>query len=151
MITLTGEYALRAMAYMAKLPPGQYVLAQGVGKELSIPPNYLSKVLQSLARHGLLESQRGRNGGFRLQRAAASIRLFDILSAVEPVRRYELCILGRKVCSDETACPIHHAWKEARNKVLTLFQTTPLTKLMEHQELLQGRPSRKKRHAPAAR
>ena len=145
MITVTGEYALRAMAHLAELPPGQYVLAQNVGKELAIPPNYLSKVLQSLARHGLLESQRGRNGGFRLQRAASSIRLLEILAAVEPVRRYEICILGQKICSDETACPIHHTWKEARNKVLTLFRTTPLTKLMEHRDLLRHSPRRKKK------
>lgn len=134
MITTTGEYALRAMAYIAALPKDEYVLARNIGQELSIPPNYLSKVLQSLARVGLLDSQRGRNGGFRMAKPATKIKLYDILSAVEPVGRYETCILGNKICEDATACPIHFAWKEARGKVLKLFQTTPLTKLMEHQQ-----------------
>lgn len=143
MITLTGEYALRAMVFMAFQPPGQFALALEAGKELSIPPDYLGKVLQALARNGLLESQRGPHGGFRLHRPAASICLFEILSVVEPVRRYKLCLMGRKACSDETPCPIHHTctWRVARNSVLTLLQTTPLTRLMENQALLKGAPA----------
>jgi Rrf2 family protein len=138
MITLTGEYALRAMAYMAQLEPGEYTLVRDIGKNLDIPINYLGKVMLALAREGILESQRGRNGGFRLARPAKSIRLFEILAAVEPVKRYEHCILGRKICSDETACPIHHAWIQARGKVLKLFHDTPLTALAEHELTLRS-------------
>lgn len=132
MITTTGEYALRAMAYMAQIPQGQYVLAKDMGKELGIPPNYLSKVLQALTRQGLLESMRGRNGGFCMDRPPEEICLFEILAAVEPMRRYETCILGQKKCCDETACPIHFTWKEARDKVLSMFQKTPLTMLIQN-------------------
>jgi Rrf2 family protein len=130
MITTTGEYALRAMAYMAQLPQGQYALAKAMGKELGIPANYLSKVLQALTRHGLLHSLRGRNGGFQLERNPREICLYEILAAVEPIKRYETCILGEKECSDATACPIHATWKQARGKVLTMFQNTTLTKLV---------------------
>lgn len=133
MITTTGEYALRAMARMAQLPAGQYVLARDLGRELGIPPNYLSKVLQSLARHGLLESQRGRNGGFRLDRPPREVMLYEILASVEFMGRYETCVLGHKECRDSDACPIHDAWKEARNKVLNLFRKTPLSKLVASQ------------------
>lgn len=143
MITLTGEYALRAMAHLAQRPPGQFALAQDVGRELGIPPNYMGKVLQTLARQGLLESQRGRRGGFRLSRPAQDLRLFEILAAVEPMGRYETCILGCKRCCDETACPIHHTWKEARDRVLEMFRKTSLTKLMTQQPLLE-------KHAAAA-
>jgi Rrf2 family iron-sulfur cluster assembly transcriptional regulator len=132
MITTTGEYALRAMAYMARLPQGQYVLARDMGKQLGIPPNYLSKVLQALTRQGLLESMRGRNGGFRMERAPKEICLFEILAAVEPMRRYETCILGEKRCCDETACPIHDSWIEARGKILSMFRKTPLTMLIKN-------------------
>jgi Rrf2 family transcriptional regulator, iron-sulfur cluster assembly transcription factor len=144
MITVTGEYALRAMAYMAMVEPGKYVLARDMGSELGIPPNYLGKVLQSLAREGLLESLRGRNGGFCLTRPPKKIFLFEILSAVEPMKRYETCILGRKTCCDETACPIHYTWKEARDKVLSMFRKTPLTKLVEHHQTLSDSAPAKK-------
>ncbi|MCW8133581.1 MAG: Rrf2 family transcriptional regulator [Planctomycetota bacterium] len=140
MITVTGEYALRAMAYMAQLSPGKYVLARDMGRELGIPSNYLSKVLQSLARHGLLESQRGRNGGFRLERSPKEITIYEILSSVEFMGRYETCVLGHKECRDEDACPIHDAWKEARGKVLNLFHKTPLSRLVASQGKLLAKP-----------
>lgn len=136
MISLTGEYALRAMAFMSQLAPGEYVLVRDIGKKLDLPADYLGKVMLALARGGMLESQRGRNGGFRLSKPALKIRLFEILSAVEPVRKYETCLLGRKICCDETACPIHFAWKEARGKVVALLKDTPLTALAEHQSAL---------------
>ncbi len=133
MITQTGQYALRAMAYIATLPEEKFVLAKDVGKDVAIPPVYLRTVLQILARKGLLISQRGRNGGFCLSRPAKKIRLYEILEAVEPVERYEVCILGNKICEDETACPIHDEWKKSRNKVLVMFRSTTLNKLCEHQ------------------
>jgi Rrf2 family protein len=124
------------MAYMTQLAPGEYALVRDLGKRLDLPSDYLGKVMLSLARAGLLESQRGRNGGFRLSKPALKIKLFDILSAVEPVKKYETCLLGRKICCDETACPIHSAWKEARGKVVSLLKDTPLTNLAEHQNAL---------------
>lgn len=133
MISLTGEYALRAMAYMSQLAPGEYVLVRDIGKNLELPSDYLGKVMLALARGGMLQSQRGRNGGFRLARPATKIKLFDILAAVEPIKKYETCLLGRKICCDETACPIHFAWKEARGKVVALLKDTPLIALAEHQ------------------
>lgn len=147
MITVTGEYALRAMAGIARHPQGTYVLAKDLSQSLDIPPNYLSKVLQLLARAGLLESTRGRNGGFRMSRKPTTIFLYDILAAVEPMKRYEICILGNKECSDATACPIHHTWKEARGRVMTMFRQTPLTKLVEHQSDILGKVTAGKRRA----
>ncbi|HLX63096.1 MAG TPA: Rrf2 family transcriptional regulator [Planctomycetota bacterium] len=136
MISLTGEYALRAMARVAQLEPGQYVLVRDIGKELDIPAGYLGKVMLTLTRAGLLESQRGRNGGFRLSKPARAIKLYDILSAAEPVKKYESCLLGQKICCDETACPIHFEWKAARGKVVDLLKETPLTSLAEHRSHL---------------
>jgi len=142
MITQTGQYALRAMAHIATLPEECYVLARDVSKELQVPPVYLRTVLQILARKGLLNSQRGRNGGFCLARPAKKIRLYEILEAVEPVERYEACILGHKVCEDATACPIHFEWKKSRNKVLAMFRATSLNRMCENQAVIKP-PGRK--------
>jgi len=114
-----------------------YSRAQELGRNLGLPPLYLSKVMQQLARAGLLSAQRGRRGGYRLARDPEKIKLYEILAAVEPVARYEACILGHKECSDEAACPMHAAWKEARGKVLSLLKETPLSDLAEHDHILQ--------------
>jgi len=137
MLTATGQYALRAMGALVEVPAGQYARAQELGRQLGMPPLYLSKVMQQLARAGLLTAQRGRRGGYRLAHDPAKIKLHDILSAVEPVSRYEACILGHKECSGETACAIHDAWAIARGKVLDLLRKTPLTELVEHKALVE--------------
>lgn len=137
MLTATGQYALRAMGALAQRPMEDYSRAQELGRNLGLPPLYLSKVMQQLARAGLLSAQRGRRGGYRLARDPAKIKLYEILAAVEPVARYEACILGHKECNDEAACPMHTAWKEARDKVLNLLKQTPLSDLAEHDHILQ--------------
>jgi Rrf2 family protein len=125
------------MGALAQRPIDQYSRAQELGRDLGLPPLYLSKVMQQLARAGLLSAQRGRRGGYRLARDPEKIKLYEILSAVEPVARYESCILGHKDCSDETACPIHEAWVNARGKVLSLLKKTPLSDLAVHKDILQ--------------
>jgi len=136
MLTATGQYALRAMGALAQRPLNAYSRAQELGRDLGLPPLYLSKVMQQLARAGLLTAQRGRRGGYRLAREPQKIRLYEILAAVEPVARYESCILGHRECSDSTSCPVHDAWVSARSKVLNLFQRTPLSDLAANKDLM---------------
>ena len=64
----TCEYAIRAMMEVARRPQGEYVLAKELADKLDIPHHYLSKILQQLVRSRILESTRGRLGGFRLMR-----------------------------------------------------------------------------------
>jgi Rrf2 family protein len=132
MISTTGQYALRAMTRLAQGAVGQYLQAEDLGRDLEIPPKYLSKVLQTLARQGLLAAHRGRRGGYRLDRPAHTVTLYEILAAVAPMDRYNACILGHKVCSDDNPCPIHKAWQEARDQVLSLLRKTSLADLTVH-------------------
>jgi DNA-binding IscR family transcriptional regulator len=119
MLSRSAQYAIRALAYLAMRGRGQWVLARRIAAAVDIPSPFLAKILQTLAIEGILESQRGRNGGFRLVR--------------DPDR---LCVLGQKVCSDESACPLHHTWKHSLNSFRHRLQTTTLTDLSEHPNAL---------------
>ncbi len=84
--TDSGKYAIRALVYLAgrsdeELP----VSAAAVAESEDIPPYYLAKVMQDLARAGLLRSVRGRGGGFTLKRPADKIGVLEILGTVENV------------------------------------------------------------------
>lgn len=135
MITSTGTYALRAMAYLARRPLGTRVSAQSLGTDLGLPPTYLGKVLQALARHQLLLGLRGRNGGYRLIKAPAKINLLEVLSAVERVDRYDNCLLGHPACPGAETCPMQAAWGLAPGRIRTLFKKTTLEDLARHDEL----------------
>lgn len=91
-----------------------------------IPSNYLSKVLHQLSRHGVVTSERGRGGGFRLSRAPSSVSLADLLSPFAPAAGRDRCLLGREECSDEDPCPAHHFWKSAQREIRDFFANTTL-------------------------
>ena len=74
-----------------------------------IPAKYLSNILGDLVRHGILQSSRGKGGGFRLRLPAAEMTLYEVLQPFEqfdPLR----CPFGSKACSDETPCLAHTQW-----------------------------------------
>src|SRR5215472_18280021 len=76
------EYAIHAMTYLAAIP-GTSARADEIAEAQEIPLPILSKVLQDLARKGLLDSRRGPGGGFRLSRRPELITLRDIVAAVD--------------------------------------------------------------------
>jgi Rrf2 family protein len=134
MFSQASEYALRAATELARLPRGEWALTAQLAAALHLPSHYLGKVLQTLARRGLMESQRGRQGGFRLARPAESISAYDVVHALDDVRMLESCIMGENSCSDETACPLHSLWKGIRSRFLEMLQSTTLKDFAEFQD-----------------
>jgi Rrf2 family protein len=115
MLTLTSEYALRAMAFLARHVEDWPVSAQHIAEESSVPRKYLSKILADLVRAGLLEGSRGKSGGFRMARSAKEIHLYEVLAPFEPVlTNRRPCPFGNVVCSDDDPCAGHERWKTVR-------------------------------------
>lgn len=81
-ITAKVDYAVRAMAELAAAPDGP-VTADVLAERQAIPPKFLENILADLRRGGLVRSQRGAEGGYRLARAAASVTVADVIRAVE--------------------------------------------------------------------
>jgi Rrf2 family protein len=127
MLTRSGTHALRAMVILAEAPTS-YRGTQEVARRAGAPRNYLGKILQQLARNGLLESQKGLGGGFRLARAPESISLFEIIASLEDVDRWSKCVLGR-ACSDDNPCVLHDRWVRARDAYLDMLNRTNVAEL----------------------
>jgi len=128
LLSQTAEYALRAVLVIAEQdgrPLGSARLAQ----QLGIPPNYLSKILHQLAREGVLESTRGKTGGFKLSRPAARLYLLDVIRPFDQVLDRRSCLLGRPVCSDQTACAAHERWKQVSERLDAFFRDTTIADL----------------------
>ncbi|MDD4868561.1 MAG: Rrf2 family transcriptional regulator, partial [Mycobacterium sp.] len=77
-----------------------------------VPPGYLAKVLQLLARGGLVTSAPGRNGGFRLSRPPAEVSILAVINAVDPVERIRRCPLGIESHGGRL-CPLHRRLDKA--------------------------------------
>ncbi len=129
MISKTALHAVKALVTLATLPAGTCMGAAAIARSIGAPPNYLGKLLQGLVRHGLVESQKGLGGGFRLARKAASISLLDVVEPIDQVSRWSGCILGGPKCEDEQPCAIHERWKVVREAYRDLLGRTSLEDL----------------------
>jgi len=140
MMTKTGLHTLRAMVVLARLPQGAYAGAGRVAQDIGAPQNYLGKLLQTLARDGLVESQKGLGGGFRLARDPADISLFDVIEPIEHISRWSGCILGYPDCSEVRPCALHDRWKTVRDAYLHMLQSTSIAELVARGEVALATP-----------
>jgi Rrf2 family protein len=109
-LSQTAEYALRAMAWIALRSPRGPVLARELSEGTQIPVQYLSKILRRLVLAGMLESRKGRGGGFTLARPAKEIRFRDVLVAIDAYPQEGRCAFGWGACDASHPCPLHDSW-----------------------------------------
>lgn len=128
-LSRTTQYAIQALIYMATQPPGVAVLNRTIAECLKSPPTYLAKILQELSRGNLLYSFRGKQGGFCLREDSDKINLMQIVRITEGPSFTEDCVLGLKVCSDKTACPMHAKWWPIKQEIVKLLQNQTLDML----------------------
>ena len=114
----SAEYAIRAFVHLAQVPDGKYAMVKNVAEEEDIPAHFLAKILQQLARKGLLRSSKGPTGGFALKGDAADIRLIDIVEALDGLTPYQDCAMGLSSCNDEMACGLHDSWVALRSRIM---------------------------------
>jgi Rrf2 family protein len=125
----TVEYALRAVVQLAFVAPAPSTTA-ALAKLTQVPPAYLSKVLQSLVKAGIVVSQRGIGGGVSLARDPTRLTILDIVSAVDPIRRIRSCPL--QFASHGTAlCPLHRRLDAALEQIELAFAGTTLADILE--------------------
>jgi Rrf2 family protein len=142
------EYAIRTMAYLARVGPDKRVQAQEVAAAEGIPTPFLAKVLQQLARGSLINSFKGPGGGFSLHRNPREISLYDIFRVVDGVEDLDRCAVGLAECNDFAPCPLHDTWKSVRVHLLQYLKKTTLEEMgaavERKKELLSKRSTRRK-------
>ena len=113
MISTTSEYALRALAHLARMPEESAVLGRDLARATDIPANYLSKILLALRNAGLLSTARGSGGGYKLCKSPDEIYLMEIVELFEGSKAKPVCFLSRtKPCGDMDSCTAHRSWRE---------------------------------------
>ncbi len=126
----TVEYALRAMAYIANLPPTEAVRAHDLAAATNVPPHYLSKLMRRLVVAGLLKSQKGHHGGFVLAMPARYIRALDIMVAADYRPDPAHCAFGWGACRPAEPCPLHPAWSKLNDAICTWAAMTTLSDML---------------------
>lgn len=120
------QLAVQATLLLALESPGGCRRVRELAAELGVPATYLAKIVQNLARVGLIRALRGPGGGVRLLRRPHEILVWDVLAAVEPVGEFEQCFLKFDRCSDVRPCPLHEVWAPIRSQILAMLQSKNL-------------------------
>ena len=128
MFSQTVEYALRSVIYLADHSPVGRTTQQ-IAEVTKVPQAYLSKVLQSLSRNGIVRSQRGIGGGISLVKTPEELSILDVVNAVDPIERITTCPLGIKSHGSDL-CPLHRRLDESIATMEKAFKDTTLAEIL---------------------
>jgi Rrf2 family protein len=92
-----------------------------IAENIGSPEPFLAKILQNLRREGLLQSNKGPNGGFYLDEEGLRRPLADIVAAIEGDEIFTGCGMGLSYCSEEKPCPLHNEFKKVRNQITEML------------------------------
>ncbi|MFN1834223.1 RrF2 family transcriptional regulator [Balneola sp. MJW-20] len=114
MFSTSTQYAIRAIVFMARNKSDRKFRAAEVADELDIPTPYLSKVLQRLARNGIVSSSKGPGGGFFVDDSNLKMRMIDVITTMEGPRIFNKCILGLDSCNEKNPCFLHEEYTQIK-------------------------------------
>lgn len=144
-LTKKADYGLMAMKYLAEHAaapksagsPAALVSAQSakdVADAYHIPPQLLAKILQTLARAGLLVSTAGTNGGYSLARPATEISAFEVIRAIDGPLFITSCITIHGTCDLAGHCTIKEPLRKVNDSIKDLLSAIRIADLIEAPE-----------------
>src|SRR5512147_570218 len=122
------DYALRAMIYLASIPPDAVVPFREIARRMSVPEDFLAKILKQLVDRDLARSTRGPRGGYALGKPAEEICFLDVIEAVEGPVALNVC-LDDEGCGREPTCTMASVWREGQEKMLEVYRQARLSQL----------------------
>ena len=116
---------------LAGQPVGEFMQSRALAARLQIPVAYLSKLMVRFAHAGMLDSSRGRAGGYRLRVNPTAISLKQVADVMNAGRVSRDCLLGLKTCSDDDACAMHCQWQPVKERLFALLEEQNLARLAQ--------------------
>ena len=130
--TRAADYALRGMLYLAQQPSDRLVMAGEIAAAEGMPDYFFSKILQQLAKAGLVNSFRGVSGGFVLAKSPEEMTIRDVIEAVEGPLVASRCAVSPESCERSDTCPFHRYWREAQASLDAVFVKYTLADAVVH-------------------
>ncbi len=135
MLTAKGKYGLKALVHLAQFPPGELALVSNIATANNIPKKFLDAILGDLRNAGIVQSRKGKGGGYRLARPPEEIKVGSIVRVLDgplaPIpcashTRYEAC----DDC-DVATCQVRHTMLNVRNAIAEVLDRTTLAQMRD--------------------
>jgi Rrf2 family protein len=124
-----ADYALMAMKHLATRADGASSSAREIAEAYDIPVELLAKILQRLARHGLVKSLQGTRGGYRLARETAKISVADIIEAIEGPLRVTACSTEEENCGQYAKCSVRDPLWRIKDRIVSALSDCSLQEI----------------------
>lgn len=135
LLTKETRYAVRALAYMAHLlqhNSEKLLTVETIADGENIPPIFLRKVFQVLAREGVLKSFKGKHGGFTFARKSEDISMFDIATIFQGGLEPLDCLLETKKCPRTQSCGLRTRMDELNHMLDSELKSITMKSLINH-------------------
>src|ERR1700749_2664451 len=129
-LTKKADYGLMALKYLAEQTGGAHS-AKDIAEAYHIPPQLLAKILQTLAKAGLLVSHAGTNGGYALARKAKDISAFDVIRAIDGPLFITSCITVHGTCDLHIHCTIKEPLRKVNESIKDLLSGIHIADLID--------------------
>ncbi len=139
-LTKKADYGLMALKYLAEqvqatgnvaASGNAAASAKAIAEAYHIPPQLLAKILQTLARAGLLASHAGTNGGYALARSARDISAFEVIRAIDGPLFITSCITIHGTCDLHGTCTIKEPLRKVNDSITDLLSDLSIADLIE--------------------
>lgn len=140
-----AEYAVRSVLYLSLQPKGKVCYSEEISRDQEIPPSYLAKIFQSLAKKGIVRSTRGVNGGISLLKAPESISMYDVIAAIEGDIFLNDCLIYEGFCPRDPVCPAHVFWKALQKDFLGKLESENFENLAKNARILRASKPKQRR------
>jgi Rrf2 family cysteine metabolism transcriptional repressor len=143
-ISTKGRYGTRAMLTLAGRYGQGLTSAGQIAADQDIPIRYLENLLGVLRSAGLVNSERGKRGGYLLARPPSEITLHDVLSPLEESLDVVHCTAAEDSCERTSICATRQVWMELKEATDRILNRTTLADLVQRVEAMdkirQGTP-----------
>ncbi len=131
-LTKKADYGLMALKYLAEHPQTPAQSAKDIAEAYHIPPQLLAKILQRLAKVGLVRSTAGMNGGYALNRDAGTITVFEVILAVDGPQFLTACTSGQRPCDLTESCTIKEPMARVNDSIGDLLKGIRIGDLVDN-------------------
>jgi len=130
LITRNSDYAVRALCCIAEQKQ-EVISADQLVKSLEMPRPFLRKILQILNKEGLLNSFKGKGGGFTLAISPEKINLIDVMKIFQGPIKLNECTFKKKVCPNIKDCPLKKKIDKIEKEVIFKLRAINIESLLK--------------------
>ena len=132
MISNTCKTAIKAVIYLcSKFDSGENASIKEVAEFINANEHTVGKILQTLVKQNVINSQKGPTGGFYISKEQQKQPIIHIVESIDGKQVFNSCGLGLSQCSSSHPCPIHNDYKKARDLIEKLFKEKNVLNLCE--------------------